>query len=180
MKILSLKNKKYILFLGLILITVFACKKIDKLLTFTISEESNITVNSSTPVNLPFNIPSPNVSTNSSQQFQNNNTSSEHIKDIRLKSLQLTITNPANQTFSFLQSVHIYISTNASNEIELAFLDNITSTANTISLIITPEKLDDYIKSASFNLRTSIVTKQILTQNVDIKIDSKFDVTAKL
>ncbi len=131
-------------------------------------------------MNLPLNIASPDVTTNSSQQFQNNNTSVTHIKDIRLKNLQLSISSPTSQTFAFLKSVHIYISTNASNEIELASLDNISSSARTIILTPTQGKLDEYVKASSYKLRSSIVTQQVLTQNVEIRIDSKFNVTATL
>lgn len=180
MKILTQRNTLFVLFLSCLFIGFYSCKKIDEILTFTISNESNITINSSTPINLPVNIPSSNITTNSSQQFQNNNTDAAHVKDIRLKNLQLTITNPSNQTFAFLQSIHIYISTTSTDEIELAYLDNISTTVNTIALIPTQEKLDGYLKASSFNLRTTIITKQILTQNTDIKIDSKFNVTAKL
>ena len=180
MKTTTLKNRKILLLIGYICIGFFSCKKIDDLLTFTISNESNMTVNSTSPVNLPFNVPCPEVTTNSSQQFENNKTSAKYVKDIRLKSLQLNITNPSGQTFAFLKSIHIYISTNSSNEIELAFMDNISSTTNTISLTATQAKLDDYIKAPSYSLRTSVVTRQVPTQNIDIKITSKFNVTANL
>ena len=176
---MTTNNLKIIVFL-LGSISIVSCKKIDQLLTFTISNQSNITINGSSPVNIPFNISSPGITTNSSAQFQTNNTNAAHVKDIRLKSLQLTIINPPSQTFAFLQSIHIYISTSTSNEIELASLDNISTTANSLALIPTQSKLDDYIKAPSFNLRTSIVTRQLLTQNVDISIDSKFNVTATL
>jgi hypothetical protein len=175
-------SSKIELFRIVFLFVVFfgSCKKLEQLVTFTITNESNITINSSSPVNLPFNVISPNVTTNSSQQIKNNNSDVNLVKDIRLESLQLTITNPASQTFDFLQSIHIYISTNSSNEIELAYLDNIPPSVNTIGLISTQQKLDSYVKANSYNLRTEVVTKQILTQNVDIKIDSKFKVTANL
>ena len=181
MKTTSLRDRKILLLISYIIcISFFSCKKIDQLLTFTISNESVMTVNSTTPVNLPFNVPCPEVTTNSSEQFKNNNTSGKYVKDIRLKSLQLNITNPSSQTFAFLKSIHIYISTTSSNEIELASMDNISSTANTISLTATQAKLDDYIKAPTYSLRTSVVTRQVPTQNIDIKISSKFSVTANL
>jgi hypothetical protein len=43
-----------------------------------------------------------------------------------LKELTVTITDPANKTFSFLKSIRLYISTDA-NEIELAYKDDINS-----------------------------------------------------
>lgn len=159
---------------------MISCKKIQELLTFSIANDCNITINSTSPVNLPFNITSPDVKTNSSQEFENNKTQANLVKDVRLKSLQLTITNPITQSFSFLKSIHIYISSASSSEIELASLDNIPATATTIILTPTQAKLDNYIKASSYNLRTEVVTREILTQNVDIKIQSKFYITANL
>jgi hypothetical protein len=159
---------------------LFSCKKIQQLLTFDISNESNVTIDSSSPVNLPFDVSSPNVTTNSSQQFQNNNSNINLVKDIRQESLQMSITSPSGQTFSFLKSIHIYISTNSSNEIELASLDSIPASTTSIAPAPTQAKLDEYVKASSYNLRTEAVARQLLTQNVNIKIDCKFKVTANL
>jgi hypothetical protein len=165
---------------SLMILSFFSCKKIEDLFTFTISNESSTTIPSSTPVNLPFDVASPNVTTNSSQQFKNNNTDVKYVRNILLQNLQLTITTPSTQKFDFLKSIHIYISTNSSDEIQLAWLDQIPSGVNTITLTPTTAALDSYVKAPSYNLRTQVVTSQILTQDVTINIDSKFKVTANL
>jgi hypothetical protein len=157
-----------------------SCKKLEQLFTFTISNESSVTIPSSSPVNLPVDVATPSVSSNSSQEFKNNNTNVNLVKNITLENLQLTITSPSNQTFNFLQSIHIYISTNSSNEIELAHLDQIPTNMSSITLIPTQEALDQYVKASSYNLRTEVVTSQVLTQSVNINVDSKFKVTANL
>src|SRR5262245_41371792 len=97
--------------LAILSIAVTSCGEIDKLLTFNISEESSFTVNSGLPISSPFEIPTPDVTTNSSADFENNNTKASLVKDVRLKELKLTITDPENQNFDFLKSVHLYIST---------------------------------------------------------------------
>ena len=179
---IQLPNNK-LLFLPVVFAILFSgisCKKIDDLLTFTINVENNFTIGASSPINLPIDILTPQVATNSTQQFQNNNSDVNRVKDIKLKTVDLQITNPPGKTFSFLESVHIYISTNASDEIELAYLDNISTTANSISLITTTASLDKYVKASSYSLRTKIVTKQALTQNVDVKNLCQFQVTANL
>ncbi|NCU04577.1 MAG: hypothetical protein GXC73_11375, partial [Chitinophagaceae bacterium] len=73
---------------------------------------------------------------------------------------------------------HIYISTNSSDEIELAGLDNISSTAQTITLNATTQDLSKYVKASSYKLRTTVVTKETLTQPIDIRSDIKFKVRA--
>ena len=179
---IQLLNKKTLLasVVIAILFSVISCKKIDDLLTFTINVENNFTIGASGPINIPFEILTPQVTTNSTQQFQNNNSDVNRVKDIKLKKVDLQIVSPSGKTFSFLESVHIYVSTNANDEIELAYLDNISTTATSISLIPTSASLDKYVKASSYSLRTKIVTKQALTQNVEVKNLCQFQVTANL
>jgi hypothetical protein len=154
------------------------CQEVDDLLTFTISDQVSLTVPSSSPLSLPTEIATPDVTTNSSQKFANNNTEASRVKDVKLQELKLSIETPAGKNFNFLKSIQIYISTNSSNEILLAGLDNIPVNLTTISLTPTQEKLDVYAKASTYKLRTSIVTKETLTQDVSIKADLKFRVTA--
>ncbi|HOA38728.1 MAG TPA: hypothetical protein PKJ36_10015, partial [Flavihumibacter sp.] len=102
--------------LGLVAIIVFgACEKIKDLLNFSIANESSFTVSSTTPINSPYTINTPDVTTNSSQEFENNNTNAKLVKEVKLKSLTLTITNPSQQNFNFLKTIRIYISSTNSN-----------------------------------------------------------------
>lgn len=166
-------------FVALLLLTIFSgCKKLA--VNFAINHQTAFRVESSSPLNLPFETSTPDVTTNSSQQFENNNTTPNLIKEIKLEELKLTITNPGNKTFSFLKSVQIFISTNGSDEIELAIIDNILSTSQTISLNCTTLNLDKYVKASSYKLLTRIVTKETLTQAVDIRTDLKFKVKASV
>lgn len=173
-----MEPKKLRILVVLALIITASCSEVDKLLTFTISDQTTFKVNSGMPFNSPFEVATPDVTTNSSSEFKNNNTNVDLVKDVKLQELKLTITSPADKTFSFLKSVHMYISTTADDEIELAFMDNISSTTNTINLTCTSQKLDKYIKASSYKIRASVTTKETLTQETSIKADIKFKVTA--
>jgi hypothetical protein len=173
--------KKHLLYSSLIgiLISFASCNKLQQSLTFNIANESSFTVPATGPVNEPFDISSPDVTTNSSQAFAFYGVDSNDIINIYLTGLELTIPNPQEgQTFNFLRSVHVYISTNASNETELAYLDSVPSDVDSIALIPTQVILDQYIKAPSYNLRTEAVIDQGLTRDVTIEADSKFRVTA--
>jgi hypothetical protein len=176
-QIIMKKLLLYTIFLGF-LICDTSCKKIDQLLTFTISNEDTLTIPATNTLNLPISFLNSNNTTNSSEAFANNNTDANHVKNIYLKNLQLTITSPAGQNFNFLQSINIYISTDSSNEILLASLNTIPQNVITITLTPTQAALDMYIKAPSYNLRTEVTTDQNLSQNVNIVADSKFQVTA--
>ena len=172
-----MKIKTYLL-ISFLSLFFFSCSVVDNLLTFTIDNQTSITIPTGFPVNTPFDLVTPEINSNSSSVFENNNTRADLVKDVKLKELKLTITNPANKTFTFLKSVHMYISTDANDEIELAYLDNINSTSNTLNLTCTTAKLDKYVKAPSFKLRVSALTKETITQDISIKADMKFQVTA--
>lgn len=155
-----------------------SCDVVDDLLTFTISNETSIKIKSTSPINLPSEIITPEVTTNSSAEFENNKTKASMVKDVKIRSLKLSISDPSDKTFTFLKSVHLYISTTDSNEIELAYQDNISTTANRIDLICTDKRLDEYIKADSYKIRTKVTLKETLTKDVTVKADMKFRVTA--
>lgn len=162
----------------LLTLVVSSCSVIDNLLTFTVSNQTEFKIASNFPLNIASGIVTPDVPTNSSAQFENNNTKANLVKDVKLKELKLSITDPANKTFSFLKSIHIYISTDANDEIELAYLDNINASTNSITLTPTGAKLDKYIKASSYKLRTEAVIKESLTTDITVKAEMKFSVTA--
>lgn len=163
------------LFLSLFL---SSCDAVDNLLTFTISNETSIQIKSTSPINLPSEIITPDVTTNSSAEFENNKTKASLVKDVKLKSLKLMITNPTDKTFTFLKSVHLYISTTDSDEIELAYQDNINASTNSIDLICTDARLDQYIKADKYKIKTKVTLKETLTKDVTVKAEMKFRVTA--
>jgi hypothetical protein len=161
-----------------VLLLITSCNVIDDLLTFSIDNQTTFKIESGFPLGTAFNVVTPDVTTNSSSTFENNNTKAELVKDVKLNELKLTITDPSNKSFSFLKSIHLYISTDANDEIELAYLDEINSTSNTINLTCTSQKLDKYIKASSYKIRTKAVIKESLTQDISVKSDMKFRVTA--
>ena len=162
----------------LLMLLVFSCSAVDKLLTFTISDEYSFEIPSAIPVGLPLEVTTPDIPSSSSTEFKNNNTNANLVKDVKLSELKLTITDPANKTFSFLKSIHIYISTDGTDKVELAYLEDINSTTNTISLLTTDNKLDKYIKASTYKLHIKAVTKEALTTKVFVKSEMKFKVTA--
>jgi hypothetical protein len=165
------------------LIVLFAmaiagCDEVDKLLTFKISNSTIFRIESTVPLNVPLEIATPDISTNSNQTFSNNNTSADKVKDIKLENVDLTAVSPAGRNFNFLKSVSIYISTTSTNEILLASVDEVPMNVTTVELTPTTQKLDEYVKASSYKLRTRIVTRETLTQAVDVKASIVFKVTA--
>jgi hypothetical protein len=169
---------KTLTLITLVAITAISCSVIDNLLTFSISNSTSFKIESGFPLGTAFEVLTPEVTTNSSAVFENNNTKAELVKDVKLKDLKISITDPSDKNFSFLKSIHLYISTDANDEIELAYLEDINSTTNTIDLIPTSQKLDKYIKASSYKIRTKAVIKESITKDITVKADMKFNVTA--
>ena len=163
------------IFIALIAFSTSSCKK---LLTFEVSDSTTTTIDIGLPVSLPFEIPTPDITTNSESEFEQNDTKVELVKEIILKQLDLTITSPSNKTFSFLKSIEIYISADGEDETKLAWDNDISSDAKTINLTCTKEALDKYVKKSKYKLKTKVTTKEVLLDDVDIKVDFTFQVTA--
>ena len=157
---------------------VISCSVVDQLLTFSIDNQVSFSVPVGTPPNILIPIPMVSVASNSTTVFENNDTRAELVKEVKLKEFKLSITSPNGKSFSFLKSVHMYISTNDTDEIELAYSDNITSTSNTLNLTCTTQKLDKYVKAPSFRIRATAETKETVSEKIDITADMKFNVTA--
>ncbi len=161
--------------------TLFSCN--GGLVSFYINQSSTTTIKSTLPfgINVPFNIPVGSVNNTSSQEYDNNKTTPKMIKDVSLNKLTVTITSPADEDFSFLKSIHISIEkSDGSDKKEIAYLDNISSSATSIELTTTGENLVPYLQEDSYKLVTEVTVHEAPGHDVDLRIDLKFKVSAKV
>ena len=173
-------NKRIVLVV-LAVFTFLGCKKIDKLTQFNMEFNHFATIPSSTGVNLPFNILTPAVETNSSSTFNANNTRKDLIEEIILKELNLTVTSPSGRTFSFLKSITIYINADGLSETKIAYNDNVPQNAgSTLALTSVGTNLKDYLTKDKYSLRVNAVTDELISPDYEITIFSKFFVDAKI
>lgn len=130
---------------------------------------------------LPVSVNTPEVTTNSTYNFENNNTRRDHIRHILLDKLSLAITSPQGETFSFVNSVTLYISAPGLEETAVAFADSIpANVGNQLALTSAGVDLKDYIKADQIQLRLKVVTDETIPQDVHISVYSKYLVDAKL
>ena len=174
-------KKKNINYVIVVLIVIGSCKKIDKLTQFNMEFNETATVPSTFGVNTPFDVLTPDITTNSTSTFSGNNTRKDLIEEIRLTELNLKVITPSNEDFSFLKSISIYISANGLSEIKIAYADNIPNNgSNTLSLCSTGINLKEYLIKDSFSLRLSTTTDEIIGSDYEINIHSVFYVDAKI
>ncbi|EMR02201.1 hypothetical protein [Cesiribacter andamanensis] len=164
----------------ILLVWLSGCEKVENLLRFTFNDSVEITIPSQSLIsNVPIKIASPEVQTSSQQAFANNNTQAKYVKEAKLKSLELTISSPQDQTFSFLNEIKIYISASGQPELLLASKENIPASAGRqLSLDVSQANLKPYIQGDAYTIRTEAVIDEVLTREVKITADLAFAVTA--
>lgn len=169
---------------GLIILSVLlasGCKRIDRLTQFNLEYNEEVTIPSSTGVNLPFNFLTPEVPTNSEASFEVNDTRKDLIEQIILKSLIITVISPPSEDFSFLKSINIFIAAEGLAETKIAWKEQIPDNAgNRLQLETTGADMQEYIKKENFSLRVNVVTDEILTAEYKINVNSVFFVDARI
>lgn len=143
---------KKLLWLALLApIALSSCKK--KITEFYFEDTSQVVVQSNAVINIPFSINTPDMETNYEGEFEANDTRKENIDQLKLTKLKLEITDPTDYTFSWLESVEIYISSDNLPERLVAsktyIADNV---GNSIVCETEDVNLGEYIQEESFNL----------------------------
>ncbi|MDO6818414.1 hypothetical protein [Zobellia sp. 1_MG-2023] len=169
----------------LLILTVFAtltsCDKLDELTKFDLDYNSQVTIPSSAGIDLPFDMFTPDMETNSDSQFEVNDTRKDLIEEIKLTKLELEITSPDDSDFSFLESIEIYISAEGLDEIMIASKEEVDENiGDVLDVDVIDVDLKEYIKKDKFNLRLNTVTDELISTDHEIDVNSTFFVDAKI
>ncbi|WP_424003048.1 hypothetical protein [Maribacter sp. IgM3_T14_3] len=172
--------KKYISIICLFVI-FSACDKLDELTKFDMEYSQRATIPSTTGINLPFDVFTPEMETNSESTFAVNDTRKDLIEEIRLTKLELVMISPDGADFSFLNSIEVYISADGFEEIRIASLDEVPEDAGSVIALDTSDTdLKEYIKSDEFSLRLNTVTDELMSTDHELEVNSTFFVDAKI
>ncbi|HET8735508.1 MAG TPA: hypothetical protein VFM69_02810 [Pricia sp.] len=163
-----------------ILLTVTACDKVDNFTKFDLEYQSNVVIPGSTGVDLPFDVLTPEMETDSESQFEVNDTRKDLIEEIKLTELQMIITSPSDGDFGFLKSIEVHISAEGLDEIKIAEEEITENIGNTLDVDVLDIDLKEYVKKDRFNLRLNTVTDEIIDADHEIEVNSTFFVDAKI
>jgi hypothetical protein len=158
---------------------LLGCKA--KFTQFFMDYNSSATIPATTPIDVPFDIYTPDQTTNASYEFEVNDTRKDKIQKITLDDLKISITAPSEETFSFLKDISVYISADGLPEKQVAYkydIDN--SIGSTLECEETQEDLQAYVKADKFTVRLKTVTDEIITNDIEVNISTNFFVDAKL
>ena len=176
-----MKKLKALLLLSTILMVLAQCKKFDEYTKFEMEYEESVVIPSSTSKLLPFNLFTPKIETNSESTFEVNDTRKDLVESIQLTNITLTITDPDNANFSFLESIEVYLSAEGLDEIKVAWEDPVPEdTGNELVLETTDMNLEAYIKKDEFKLRLKTVTDELLSKDYHIDVHATLFVDAKI
>lgn len=179
--------KRYVLLTGILSVILFmGCSKIKDLANLgvdipysqTITLPDNVwdtTTLGPLPLSgVPISLPVQGEATNSATYISQYNTSTDKIVSLNLKSLNLTINQPAGANFDFLDSVSIYISATGLPNALLAYKGSIAKGLTTVSLDTTNLDLKPYFLKDTMYLQTNAVFRQVPPSNASINLNSTF------
>lgn len=159
-----------------------SCNKDNKGVNFDLQLQAEAVIPSSTGINLPFNLVSPDLNTESSSSFEANQTTPALVREIVMKQLELKIKSPSQTTFDFLRSIRIYMKAEGLAEREIAWATEIPADGSRSIMLTTDASTNfkDYIVKESIELRVQATTRQILTSDTRLEIIPIFTVRASL
>ncbi len=162
-------------------ITFGSCEKINDLTSFNLQYNAEVTIPSSIGIDLPVDLLTPPVNTNAESEFKSHKTTKDLVKEIYLEKVDIAVTSPPNRDLSFLKSIHVYIKADGLPELLLAFSEDIPDNVGTsLSLETAGDDFKAYIKKDSYSLRVKAVTDKLISQDVDLDVNSRFKVVAGL
>ncbi|MFN3529668.1 MAG: hypothetical protein ACK417_07080 [Bacteroidia bacterium] len=166
----------------LIIYILIGCSKLQEGISFSLYPMTEVVIPSSSSINLPINLITPDITTDSESEFAANNTSPNLVRDIRLKELRLIIKSPEQTTFDFLRSARIYLSADGMPEIEIAFSENIPATgARNLYMDVNQDvNFKDYLIKDKVSMRVQATTRQLLTSDTKLEVRTEFVVRASV
>jgi len=174
--------KKCVLLISLLLIfLVTACKVLSKFTRFEMKFDETVTIPASTGINLPFNLFTPDIETNSESAFAINNTRKDLVEEVKLTTLRLTLKSPATSDFSFLKSISVFVSADDLPEIKIAWKEDVSNdVGKVLELDVTGADMQEYIKKDSFKLRLNTVTRKLLGADHQVDLHAVFFVDVRV
>ncbi len=168
-------------FILFVILSINSCKKVDKLTQFHINYNSSIVIPKTLGIDLPINVITPDINTESTSDFESNNTLKSLIQEVYPTEITLTITSPEGANFDFLKNIEISISADGLSEKKIAWLNDIPKTGLTeIALELSSDNLKEYILKDSFKLKTSTTTRELVSHDTDMDIHTRFFVNASI
>lgn len=169
--------------LFILLFTFSGCKLIDELTHFDIDYNFTFTLPAlGGSVNLDnLNIESPDVVNDTESTFEINNTRKDLVERATLKKFNVTILEPTDANFTFLNKIEIFVKTDVLDAKLIAWKDNIPDDiGNYLELETTSSDLKKYLTSDAIRVRLKTTSSSPLTEDLLLDLKSTVEVDAKI
>lgn len=115
----------------------------------------------------------------SEAQFNDKNVQS--VREIYIEKASVRVKSPGDRDLSFLQSLHVFIVQDGLPARLLAFQDSIDHEAGqAIDLETSTEDFNEYIKNEGYTLQFRTVTDHVISDDIDLTVESRFLIVAEL
>jgi len=168
-----------------LLVAAFGCKKADDIVDsfthFSFEADYVVKVPASPISGIPLDVLTPDIATHSDVLFTANKTRADLVEEIKLTQLDLSVKTPEGGDLKFLKSVGIYARAEGLPEVRVAYKDAVPDdVGSTLTLDVTGVDLTEYFKKEKYQLRISVTTDQVVTQDYGVNAHAVFFVDAKV
>jgi len=166
--------------LFILLFTFSGCKLIDELTHFDI--DYNFTFTLPGGINYDkLNIESNNIENDVESTFEINNTRKDLVERATLKKFNVTILEPTDGNFDFLNKIEIFVKTDVLEEKLIAWKDKIPNDiGNYLELETTNSDLKKYLTSDAIRVQLRTASSSPLTEDLLLDLRSTVEVDAKI
>ena len=164
-----------------LLFVLFGCKIIDELTHFDIDYNYTITLLSFGGLNPNLDINTNDIENDTESTFEINDTRKDLVEKATLKKFNVTILEPTDAKFTFINKVEIFVKTDELEEKLIAWKENIPSDiGNYLELETTSNDLKRYLTSDAIRVRLKTTSSNPLTEDLLLDLKSTIEVDAKI
>ncbi|MEZ5016605.1 MAG: hypothetical protein R2800_06090 [Flavipsychrobacter sp.] len=122
------------------------------------------------------------IATNSKEHIEKYKTATNLITDVLLSKLNMTITNPLNSNFNYVDTIQLYVSSSASgtNEQLIAYKNNIAKGIQKVDLDVTNINLKEYFILDSMYYRVYAHFVEIPAKETRVELNTTLTMKASL
>ena len=164
-----------------LLFVLFGCKIIDELTHFDIDYNYTFTLLSFGGLNPNLDINTNDIENDTESTFEINDTRKDLVEKATLKKFNVTILEPTDAKFTFINKVEIFVKTDELEEKLIAWKENIPSDiGNYLELETTSSDLKRYLTSDAIRVRLKTTSSNPLTEDLLLDLKSTIEVDAKI
>lgn len=158
-----------------------SCTKLIENINFGFNIRGDFPFPPSVPANVPYNLPTLPINHNMSKEFEDAGTKAELVKEIRFEYFKLKVEEPVGGDMSFLKDIEIRLDKDGVGEKLVAWKYDVDdAVGQELSLDVTPDVLDAYLKSDNFEMKVTVTTDKVNSSQYKIAYDIRTKVKADL